>query len=118
MESRKLVLMLNYAPSVNHYWLANGSRRYISPKGRAFRQHVIDSCPANHEAFQERLFVTVNVYPPDRRRRDIDNICKGVLDSLEHAGVYVNDSQIDKLLVVRKDIVPYGQIEVTIEPLF
>lgn len=118
MECRKLVLILNYAPSVNHYWLANGNRRYISPRGRAFRQHVIDSCPANHRAFGGRLAVSINVWPPDHRRRDIDNILKSLLDSLEHAGAYVNDSQIDKLLVIRRDVVPGGKIEVTIEPLF
>ena len=33
--------------------------------------------------------------PPDRRRRDLDNLYKCLFDALGHAGVYEDDSQID-----------------------
>jgi len=52
--------------------------------------------------------MTVTLHPPDRRRRDLDNAMKALLDSLEHAGVYDDDSQIDDLRIVRGGIVPGG----------
>ena len=56
------------------------------------------------------------VFPPDRRRRDIDNLPKAVLDSLEFAGVFENDSQVDRLLVLRQGVeAPAGRIELLIE---
>jgi crossover junction endodeoxyribonuclease RusA len=42
---------------------------------------------------------------------------KCVLDVLKHAGVYMDDSQIVRLLVRRGRIVPGGSVEVRIEPL-
>jgi Holliday junction resolvase RusA-like endonuclease len=45
--------------------------------------------------------VVVEVYVPDRRKRDLDNLHKGILDSLTHAGVWGDDSQIDDLRIYR-----------------
>ena len=54
----------------------------------------------------------VNAYVPDERTRDIDNLGKAILDSLEGdfnkekgtyhlRGLYKNDSQIDDFRIVR-----------------
>lgn len=118
MDDRKLMLVLDFPVSVNHYWLTHGKYRYLSPKAREFRQHVIDSMPANWGPFTGRLQLLVEMFPPDRRVRDIDNPLKGLMDSLEHAGAYLNDNQIDKLIVVRKDVIPRsGKVIITIETL-
>ena len=118
MEARKLVLTLNYPPSVNHYWLSHGKYRYLSPKARSFRQHVMESIPHGWEPFTERLQLLVELFPPDRRVRDIDNTNKGLMDSLEHAGAYMNDNQIDKLIVVRKEVIPRaGKVIITLETI-
>ena len=62
-----------------------------------------------------RLSVHINVFPPDRRIRDIDNLLKSALDSLTHAGVYLDDSQIDKIAIVRREIdKPAGRIEIIV----
>lgn len=87
---------LPYPPSVNHYWRMVGSRVLISREGRAFRERVCPILTASRvETLLGRLAVRIEVYPPDRRRRDIDNVQKAVLDALEKGGTYEDDSQID-----------------------
>jgi crossover junction endodeoxyribonuclease RusA len=46
--------------------------------------------------------------PPDRRRRDIDNTAKAILDALAGAGVYDDDCQIDRLVIERDRITEEG----------
>ena len=41
---------------------------------------------------------------PDRRKRDLDNILKALQDSLQAAGVYKDDCQIDLLTVKRCEV--------------
>ena len=59
----------------------------------------------------------MDAYPPDRRRRDLDNLLKCTQDSLAHAGVYEDDSQIDVLVVVRCNPVPSGRVTVRLQEL-
>lgn len=61
-----------------------------------------------------RLAVEVEAYPPDRRRRDLDNIGKALLDSLEAASVFEDDGQIDDLRIVRCDVAKPGRVVVRI----
>lgn len=53
-----------------------------------------------------RLAVVIHATMPDKRKRDIENIQKALLDSLEHAGVYIDDSQIDDLHIIRWGVDP------------
>lgn len=41
--------------------------------------------------------VTLYVYWPDRRRRDLDNVCKAVLDGMNGSGVYADDRQVTEM---------------------
>ncbi|NBW23084.1 MAG: RusA family crossover junction endodeoxyribonuclease, partial [Caulobacteraceae bacterium] len=40
-------------------------------------------------------------FPPDKRKRDLDNVLKSLLDALTHANVWDDDSQIDDLRIYR-----------------
>ena len=62
--------------------------------------------------------VCIDVYPPDRRRRDIANIEKAPVDALVQAGAIADDCLIDKLLIERhrNQPVPGGKLIVTIKP--
>jgi crossover junction endodeoxyribonuclease RusA len=113
-----LYLELPYPPSVNHYWGQSGNRRFIGKKGVAFRAAVVEAFETSKGSGVEgRLAVHIELYPPDRRKRDIDNVLKALLDACEHAGCYENDSLIDELHIVRKDVIKDGACNIAILPL-
>lgn len=98
-----MILSLPYPPSVNTYWRANGNRRFISKAGvefkRAVAEYVIDN---NIPKFGSvRIDLDIVIRPRSKRIFDIDNLLKAILDSLMDAGVYDDDSQVDKICIVR-----------------
>jgi crossover junction endodeoxyribonuclease RusA len=99
-----ITLELPLPPSVNHYWLAGGrGRRFISPQGKLFRDLCCVECKlAGSPTFVGDVAVTVFLYLADNRKRDADNCLKCVLDSLQHAGVFVDDEQVVKLTVCKR----------------
>lgn len=102
MES--LAITLPWPPSVNHYWEQRGAMRFLSRRALAFRREVKHLFwETKHPGFGgiERLSLTILLFPPDKRRRDVDNIIKSTSDSLQHAGVFEDDFQIDVLHVER-----------------
>lgn len=98
-----MVIELPWPPSVNHYWRRQGSRYFVSSEGKSYRDELFYRCTRYRGKFalKQRLQVTIDAYPPDKRRRDLDNILKSLLDSLQYAGVYEDDSQIDWLTIKR-----------------
>jgi crossover junction endodeoxyribonuclease RusA len=111
-------LKLPYPPTVNHYWGQLGSKKFLGKKGKEFREAVfLCAYNARKGALNSRLHIEVYLYPPDKRKRDVDNVLKPLLDALEHAGVYENDSQIDKLCITRREVVPNGSCYVEIKAI-
>ena len=100
-----VALNLPFPPSLNHHWrILTPQRLVTSPASREyFRQvaQLVLLCRQASLPLAGSLELHLDVYPPDRRRRDLDNLGKAVLDALQHAGVYHDDSQIDDLRYVR-----------------
>lgn len=89
-------------PSVNHYWRHSRAGVYLSETGRKYRAEVLKVCKSPIVLFpNQRLAVTVTLYPKTRGKFDLDNKMKGLLDALEKAGVYADDAQIDRLIICR-----------------
>ena len=110
-----LELELPYPPSVNHYYRRVGPRTLISRQGRAYRDQVCALlAAAGVRPLAGPLQVQVEVFPPDRRRRDLDNTQKALLDSLQHGGAYGDDSQIVKLEIEKRGPTPGGKVIVRI----
>ncbi len=113
--SRSLRFVLPHPPSVNHYWRRVGQRTLISREGRRFRREVCAILAGEKtEPLTGRLEVVIEICPPDRRRRDLDNVQKALLDALEHGGAYEDDSQIDRIVIERGEVVPSGRSSVEI----
>jgi len=109
-----LKIDLPYPPTVNSYYRRAGRHVYIAKAGRHFRVEVcraIGKC----EGLKGKLRVDVSVYFPDQRRRDLDNLLKGLLDALQHAGVYEDDSQISDLRVHAVGFSKEGMVSVAVE---
>lgn len=105
-----LDLELPYPPSINHYWRRVGPRTLISREGRRFRQRVMAILAAmGIRPLAGRLAVQVQIFPPDNRRRDIDNVQKALLDALQHGGAYDDDSQIVRLSIEKGDPIDGGR---------
>ena len=99
-------------PSVNHYWLSSGKRRYISEKGREFQD--LDAVIVTAKYSEKRLKMHVMFHFPNKVRRDIDNHLKALLDSLVKAGLCLDDEQFDEINVKRGNIVKGGLVELEV----
>ncbi len=113
-------ITLPWPPSVNHYWRMWRGRMLVSREGRAYREDVRALLAGG--GFRKpppgaRIALCMDAFPPDRRRRDLDNLLKGVLDALEHAGIYADDSQIDLLVTRRRGLLSDGKLNVCIGAL-
>ena len=115
-----VTLTLPYPPSLNHAWRHVGTRTLLSAAGRAYRRTIATAVLAKWphavpRPLVGRLAVQTTIHAPDHRARDLDNVFKAVGDALQHAGVYMNDSQIDDLHVLRGAVTPrQGSIVVQI----
>ena len=110
---------LPWPPSVNHYWRNFRGRMVIGERGRAYRRDAIASIRQQRipaDGVGGPLSVRVHAFPPDRRRRDLDNLQKALLDAVVAAGVIEDDSNIDELQVVRGKGQSGGMVWVRIQP--
>ena len=99
-----LALDLPYPPSLNRYYRSFGGRVVISREGRRYTESVVSilsSCGMTE--IREKVRMRIDVYPPDARRRDIDNILKCLLDSLVKGGALEDDSLIRGLSIEMRE---------------
>ena len=104
-------LCLPWPPSVNRIWRSVGGRVLLSADGRAYRQIVAAAVLEQHgpaDPLTGRLSMTLRAYPPDRRRRDVDNLAKLVLDALQ--GHLFTDDALCVRLITSKEYGPVGEV--------
>lgn len=114
----EITLSLPWPPTANTYWRRKGNVYFITGKGQEFRDYTYYKCIKLQKSFTqfERLSLEVNAYPPDKRRRDLDNLFKCLLDSLQKALIFPDDSQIDCLLITRMPLL-LDKVDIKIKTL-
>lgn len=90
---------LPWPPTVNNYYTVWKGRKIISKKGKQFKSDCSFYIPRLADPMKGKLEVVIQVCMPDKRRRDIDNLLKPILDVLGQYGVYEDDSQIIDLRI-------------------
>ena len=113
-------LSMPWPPTVNHYLLRtrSGGLR-LSPAAQAYRREVWLAWKQQRKPCQSgRLSLWLYAYPPDARKRDLDNLLKAVLDALQHAGAFKDDSQVDHLVITRGERERGGRLKIDLLPLY
>ena len=90
----------------------------VNERGSAFRAEVYRA-KLEHPELQTlrgklplkgRLHVQVELWMPDRRKRDLDNPLKAIFDACTYAKIWEDDEQIDALTVTRMGVESPGKL--------
>ena len=114
-----VVLNLPYPPSVNHMYINARGRRFPNAKAKAYKTAVQEYVAEYRvpKFGDVKIALIVWAYPPDKRKRDISNLLKIIEDSLQDAGVFDDDFNIDFIEIKRCDIKKGGGLTVMIETM-
>ena len=107
---------LPYPPTINNYYAVVNGRKILSSRGRTFKSDAIIELfkQGAEKGLEGPYSIWIQVFPPDRRKRDIDNLVKPVLDSLTEFGMISDDSQVTDLRVTKYDRMKGGGIKVLV----
>jgi crossover junction endodeoxyribonuclease RusA len=113
IEMKELNITLPYPPSVNLAWrTTKQGKMYLAKQVKEYRKNVWAITFNKTKFGKSRVRLEIKMFPPDNRRRDADNICKAVLDSLQHTNVLEDDSQVQQLYIEKCEKFEGGKIEV------
>lgn len=124
MGAAAVMIALPWPPSVNRIWrhvVSGGTGRTImSKEGREYRARVAAELSGAFRGrpprFTGPVGVMIRAYPPDERRRDLDNVLKAALDALSAAGVWDDDHRVADLRIVRMCPARDARLELAIVP--
>lgn len=99
-----MTLDLPWPPSINKYYgRTRFGQTYIKSEGKQFRADVAAEIFGagwiKTQSMKGPLRVSIGLFEPDTRRRDIDNVLKALLDAMQACGIFIDDSQIRDLHV-------------------
>lgn len=117
MEGATVTITLPFPPSANRYWRHARGRTYLAKEAVEYRQAVLAACAMQGvvHRLQVDLVIIIELSAPDKRRWDLDNRIKQLLDALAYAGVYQDDGQIVRLTAIKLSPVTGGRCVVTID---
>jgi crossover junction endodeoxyribonuclease RusA len=131
-EKMEWCLKLPWPPSVNHYKKAG--RLIKTRTGKTYQQRIDtsetkafyfqvyrlcrDKMPPGWTELAENTIYSLKIYayPPDNRKRDLDNILKVLCDSLVKAQAISDDSKIHQLYIEKCSVAQGGEVIVRIHP--
>lgn len=100
-----VTLRLPWPPTVNHYYgRTRTGRVYLKETGRLYRRRAaLEFARLGWPRLEGKVSVNLILAPPDRRKRDIDNVRKAVYDAISdrrngktitHTGIIPDDANI------------------------
>ncbi len=120
VKAKTFTMRLPFPPSVNHLFATIKRKgkfvRIMSQKGKNYRANVATTVAGSPMLFGPLGIVAV-FEQPDKRLRDLDNLLKALLDSMKHAGLYRDDSQIQKITASFDGYCKGGSATVTLSSL-
>lgn len=94
-------------PTINHAVGSRGKGRFLTKAYKEFLWDVASEWsrvkPAGWNPLS-RFGILIELHFETRRKCDIDNRVKPLLDALTRAGVWSDDSQVDEIVVTRETI--------------
>lgn len=110
LAAQVIELVLPWPPTGNSYVRHTRSGgHYLTQAVKTFRLEVWHEAKQKHiQMIRGRLSLSVLAHPPDKRRRDLDNLFKCLGDALQHAGVVADDSQFDSYSIKRMPVIKGG----------
>lgn len=114
-------ITLPWPPSVNTYWRTPRSGKLagmtmLSVKAREYRKAAVEAIGYRLPT-TSRAAVSILLCAPTKRSFDLDNHVKAILDALTHAHFWLDDSQVDRLTIIRGTTGKPGSAVVTIEEI-
>lgn len=114
--SESLNIIIPWPPSGNRYWRLFKNRLIISRDAHDYRRALKHlSYTWKKTDLTGRLSAEIIAHPPDKRKRDLDNLLKITMDALAKTGIYDDDSQFDKICIERGTIEKDGTLVVCIK---
>lgn len=116
------ILTMPWPPSVNRIWRAFGGRIILSKPAREYVKAAANTMPKGRVAppLTGRLLVWLTLHPPASLRNkvlDIANREKILCDVLTKQRVWLDDSQIDCMVIQRGEPRGTGCVEVAIHTI-
>ena len=115
-------LTLPWPPSLNRIWRAVGGKILLSVIARKYKRAAAAALPVGRvpPPLTGRLLVWMTLHPPLKlagARWDIANREKLMIDTLTEQRVWLDDSQIDAMVILRGEPSGAGRVELTIHTL-
>lgn len=114
-------LSVPWPPSVNRIWRVHGKRIILSAAARSFYRAAAAALPKGCvKPLAGRLEVWLTLHPPTKlgaKSYDICNREKLLCDALTKQRVWLDDSQIDTMVITRGAPCPKGRVDVTIHTI-
>lgn len=115
-----MAISLPYPPTLNNLFKNAGARGRVKTQAyNCWLQEALlilraQRAPKHTGSFRATIVLT----RPDRRRRDIDNTVKALMDALKKGGVIEDDHLAQSVTVAWawEEITPGGAVSITIEP--
>jgi Holliday junction resolvase RusA-like endonuclease len=96
-----------------------GKKVYVKEHVKSYRQLVLYTVkPKISVIYGDKIVrIDLNIYPPDHRWRDIDNLFKCIFDVIQMLGIINNDKQIRQGYFNMNPPIKGGKVDILMEPL-